>query len=226
MAHEHPCALARRRLLRLREQLVVGRRQAEDEVAGPKRHHRRGRALACLDALAGIPRPPSAAAPPRARPPSRRRCRRRSRCRVERAQLVDPRAEAAAPPRRPRAPAASALAAPRRRDLRPHASAATTLPQNACVWVTARCSSTVTSARAPTRETIVDPGVEVIATTGGGRALGRLDQVAELARRGDRRRTSPSRQRKAPRARRPLGTATTSGPARPSSEASQSAMQT
>ena len=43
------------------------------------------------------------------------------------------------------------------------ASAATTLPQNAWVCVTARWFATVTSARAPAREPSVEPAVEVTA---------------------------------------------------------------
>ncbi len=52
------------------------------------------------------------------------------------------------------------------------------------------------------------------------------DQVAELSRRGDGEEHVAGRHAKAPRASRPLGTASTSGPSRPSSDASQRATQT
>ena len=106
-------------------------------------------------------------------------------------------------------------------------SAATTLPQNAWVWVTARWWATATSAHAPARDPIVEPGVEVTAAYGAGAP----PSIASIRSRNSpdeetARSTSPGRHANASRASSPLGTARTSGPCRPSSDASQSARQT
>ena len=177
----------------------------------------------------GRGRPPSGAAPPPARPPSRVRWRRRPRspARAHRARRpTRGPGRPCAPARRGRRRSAasrssSAVTAAHMR------SAATTPPQNACVCVTARWLGTETSARAPARAPSVEPALAVTAPYGAGAppstasTRSRNSPEEETARK-----TSPGRHANAPRASRPLGTATSSGPFPDSSEASQSATAT
>ena len=136
---------------------------------------------------AGIPRPPSAAARPRARRPRRAAAEGDRRLRLRSSEVVDPRparAIAVSSSAGRRRSAASSAASP---VTSAHTeSTATTAPQNACVCVTARWFGTETSARAPARAPSVDSAFAVTAANGAGApGVDRLDEVAELARRGE-----------------------------------------
>ena len=107
------------------------------------------------------------------------------------------------------------------------ASAATTAPQNACVCVTARWFGTETSARAPARAPSVDSAFAVTAAYGAGAPASTASTRSRNSPDDEMTsRASPGRHANAPRASRPLGTATTSGPGSLSSEASHRATAT
>src|SRR5215472_13284891 len=91
--------------------------------------------------------------------------------------------------------------------------AATTAPQNACVWVAARWTALGTTAQASAARAIVDDGAPVMTTSGCGQSS---DSVIPTMSRSSpdedtTSRASPGNQRNSPDARIPAGTAMSDG---------------